>query len=399
LQAREATRTPERIDDAAPSPTTARSPSGGALDLAIAGTRGIPARYGGFETFAEELARRLVRRGHRVTVYAREGYTSRRRRRYRGVDLVVLPRVKEKHLDTPVHALRTALAARRRAHDVVLLCNAACAPFVPLFRSSGARVVLNVDGIERLRRKWGLLGRLWYRAGERLALALADRCVADARAIAEYYRERHGAVLPVIAYGADPEQRVAPGAALARFGLARGEYLLQVARLEPENHATLVAAAFLRVSTDKKLVIVGDAPYAPAEKQALARAAARDPRIVLAGAVYGRRVRELFSNAFAYVQASDVGGTHPALLQGMALSDAVVANDVPEHREVLSDGGLYYARNDPLDLARALGELLARPERREPLAARAREIVLARYSWDGVARDYEALFFDLMRTT
>ncbi|HZU99322.1 MAG TPA: glycosyltransferase [Planctomycetota bacterium] len=363
-----------------------KASQGRLLDVAIAGTRGVPARYGGFETFAEELATRLVARGHRVTVYAREGYVSRRRRRHRGVEVVVLPRVRAKHLETVCHAFSSALAARRRRHDVVLLCNAACAPVAPLF---GSPVVLNVDGVERLRRKWGLAGRLWYRAAEKLALAVA-RCVADARTIAGYYRERHGAHLPVIAYGAC-ERRVPAGEALGRLGLEPGGYVLQVARLEPENHASLVADAWKRVLTEKKLVIVGDAPYAPDEKRALVRAQARDGRLVLAGAVYGRRVRELFSNAFAYVQASEVGGTHPALLQGMALAPAVVANDVPEHREVLEEGGLYYARNDGDSLARTLQGLVDSPETRHALGERARAIVRERYSWDSIADQWETI--------
>jgi glycosyltransferase involved in cell wall biosynthesis len=379
-------------------PPGAAAPS---LDVAIAGTRGVPARYGGFETFAAELAPRLAARGHRVTVYARSGYASRRRTRYRGAEVVVLPRARAKHLETPGHALVTAVAAlaRPRRHDLVLLVNAACAPLVPLFRARGARVVLNLDGIERLRRKWGFAGRLWYRVGEKLALALADRCVADARSIADYYRARHGRDLEVIAYGADPLARVAPGAALARLGLEPGGYHLVVTRLEPENNASLVARAFESVATEKKLVIVGDAPYERGEKRALREASARDPRIVLAGAIYGRRVRELFSNAFAYVQPSEVGGTHPALLQGMALSPAVVANDVPEHREVLGEAGLYYEKNDARSLAERLSELEAGPESRAPLGDRARARVREHYSWDEVARRYESLFLSVLEKT
>lgn len=364
------------------------------LDLGIAGTRGVPARYGGFETFADELSRRLVARGHRVTVYARAGYVSRRRRFHHGVELVVLRRLHSKHLETLVHAFSSALVARARRHDVVLLCNAACAPVAPLFK---APVVLNVDGVERLRMKWGTLGRLWYRAAERLALGLADRCVADAVTIADYYQRRHGASLPVIPYGADPAKRVLPGAELARLGLAPDGYLLVVTRLEPENHATLVAEAFARVKTEKKLVIVGDAPYARGEKLALRSLAERDPRLVLPGAVYGRRVRELFSNAFAYVQATEVGGTHPALLEGMALSPVVVANDVPEHREVLGDNGLYYARNDVGSLAALLAVLVASPERRARLGEGARACVRECYSWDRVADGYESIFQELRR--
>jgi glycosyltransferase involved in cell wall biosynthesis len=240
--------------------------------------------------------------------------------------------------------------------------------------------------------KSGIAGRLWHALSERVTLALADRAVADARAIDERYRATHGAELAVIAYGGDHATPVAAGPALARFGLRPDRYFIQTGRLEPENHALLAVRAFARVPGDLRLVIVGDAPYAHATKRALAAAAARDPRVVLAGAVYGRRYRELVSNAFAAIASGDVGGTHPALLEAMALAPAVVANDVPEHREVLGDAGLFYERNDEVALARELARLAVAPEARAELGAAARARVRERYRWDQVVTAYEELF-------
>ncbi len=362
------------------------------LDVAIAGTRGVPASYGGFETFAEELGRRLATRGHRVTVYGRVPYVGRERRTHLGIDVVPVPSPRGKHVETPLHTLLTARVAARAGHDVVVLCNAANAFAIPLLRRGGAKVVVNVDGLDRLRRKWGLLGRLWYELGERLAVRLPDRALADADVIADAYARRHGRALPVIPYGGD---RAAPQDAdardLAAWGLAPGRYVLAVGRLEPENNALLLASAWTRAGLDVPLVIVGDAPYADDYKRQVREAAG--PAVRLVGGVYDRPYLSLQAHAACYVAAGEVGGTHPALLEAMALGGVVVANDVPEHREVLGDAGLYYA--DAAGFVAAARRTLDDPAltRRLRLAARAR--VAARYRWDDVTDAYEALFREL----
>jgi glycosyltransferase involved in cell wall biosynthesis len=363
------------------------------LDIAIAGTRGAPARYGGFETFAEELGAGLAARGHRVTVYGREPYVGTEARVHRGIRVVPVAAPRGKHLETPLHTLATAVRAFGARHDVVLLCNAANAVLAPLFRLSGARVVLNVDGVERMRRKWGVAGRLWYSLGERLALRLSDQPVADADVIASYYRSRHGRELPVIPYGGD---RAATGDAggpcdswLDAWGVTRGRYGLVVGRLEPENNALFVVEAWRAVRADWPLVVVGDAPYAAAYKARLRAAAARDERVVLAGGVYGEPYLQLQAHAGVYVAAGEVGGTHPALVEAMSAGGPVVANDVPEHREVLGDAGRYYG--DAAALGAAVDLLAADPALARELTQRARARAAARYRWDAVTVAFVAL--------
>lgn len=370
----------------------AHAPRRRPLDVAIAGTRGVPASYGGFETFAEELGRRLVARGHRVTVYGRVPYVGAVRRTHLGMHVVPVPSPRGKHVETPLHTLLTARVAARAGHDVIVLCNAANAFAVPLLRRGGAKVVVNVDGLDRLRRKWGVLGRLWYEVGERLAVRLPDRALADADVIAEAYARRHGRALPVIPYGGD---RAAPDDAdardLAAWGLTPGGYVLAVGRLEPENNALLLATAWTRARLDVPLVIVGDAPYADEYKRRIRETAG--PAVRLLGGVYDRPYLSLQAHAACYVAAGEVGGTHPALLEAMALGGAVIANDVPEHREVLGDAGLYYTDGPGFVAAarRVLDDAALARRLRE--AARAR--VTARYRWDDVTDAYEDLFREL----
>ena len=359
------------------------------MNIAILGTRGIPANYGGFETFAEALGTRLAARGHRVTVYCRSHYVPRSLKSYQGVHLVVLPTIRHKYLDTVVHTMLSVAHAFGARYDVALVCNAANAFVCGLPRLRGAAVVLNVDGIERKRRKWSPAGRAWYRVSERLATWLPDAVVTDAEVIRSYYLTHYGCETTFIPYGCEVG-REAGTAALETWGLAAGEYVLYVSRLEPENNADAVIAGFERASFGGRLVIVGDAPYADDYKNRLRQMAGK--RVVFAGGVYGAGYRQLQSHAFAYVHATEVGGTHPALVEAMGFGNCVLVNDTPENREVAGEAALYFHASEPATLASALEQLAADRalvERHRDLArARARD----RYSWNAVTDEYEHLF-------
>jgi glycosyltransferase involved in cell wall biosynthesis len=365
------------------------------MKIAILGTRGVPAAYGGFETFAEELGARLVERGHDVTVYGRRHVVPPGLTEHRGMRLRVLPTIRHKYLDTVAHTGLSVLDALVRRFDVVLICNNANAPFALVPRLAGARVVLNVDGLEWQRGKWNRLGRWYYQACAWLSPRLPITLVSDARVIAEYYRSRFGAPTVYIPYGSDPG-RVEPGETLDRLGLRPASYLLYVSRLEPENHAdTAIEAYALAGGIDAlgvPLVIVGDAPYATEFKARLEAAAAGTPGVRLTGYVFGDGYAELQSNAMLYVQATEVGGTHPALVEAMGRGAAIVANDVPEHREVLGDAGRYYARNDAHAFGEALRALVADADERRRLGSRAEQRAASLFSWDHVTDQYTRLF-------
>jgi hypothetical protein len=161
------------------------------VKIAIMGTRGIPANYGGFETFAEELSWRLAERGHDVTVYCRSHNIKDPPKTYRGVRLVVLPTIRHKYFDTVAHTALSAVHSLRQRYDAVLVCNGANAPFAWLPRMAGSKVTINVDGIERQRRKWNAVGRAYYRACERLSTIVPNALVTDAGVIQRYYREHY----------------------------------------------------------------------------------------------------------------------------------------------------------------------------------------------------------------
>jgi glycosyltransferase involved in cell wall biosynthesis len=358
------------------------------MRIALLGTRGIPANYGGFETFAEELSRRLVERGHRVTVYCRnrhpEGF-------YHGVDLKYLPTIRHKYFDTLAHTFFSTLHLLFHRHDVALYCNAANAIFTWMPRVVRVPTALNVDGLERKRRKWNVLARKWYHASEWLSTWMPTETISDAEKIRYYYRQNYLKETTFIPYGADTG-KLSSTRILQELGLTPGEYFLYVSRMEPENNALLVREAFEKLQTTKKLALIGDAPYADAYIAQVR--ATKDPRIVMPGAIYGDGYKELQSHCFAYIHATEVGGTHPALIEAMGRGALTLYLDTPENREVAGDVAIPFTSSD---LLRKLEfTLTCQEEDREAFRQAAAQRVQQRYSWDYVTEAYEHLFERLL---
>ncbi len=359
--------------------------------IALMGTRGIPARYGGFETFAEQLSSRLVARGHQVIVYGRCKFSDKwgAREAISGVERRETPTIFHKYLETPLHALTSALDLLSQKVDAVLLCNGANSPLAPIILCKRVPLVINVDGIERNRAKWNWAGKAWYLLGEHCSVWFATRVVSDAKVIAEYYKGAYGIDSTVIPYGVHPVKRPA-GPTLSQFGLTSGRYILYVSRLEPENNALGAIQAYKMVKTEMPLVIVGDAPYADDYKRQLKETAAGS-NVIFTGYQFGEAYQEFQSNCYLYIQATEVGGTHPALIESMSYGNGVIANGTPENIEVVGDAGVIFEKNNFEDLARILSELLSSPDKISELGERAKDRVARNYSWDSVVARYEEL--------
>jgi glycosyltransferase involved in cell wall biosynthesis len=324
-----------------------------------------------------------VQRGHEVTVYCRQAYAEYL---YRGVRLQYLPTIRHKYFDTIAHTALSTWHLLGHRPDVALYCNGANAIFTVAPRLVGVPVALNVDGIERKRKKWNRAARAWYLVSEWLSRFCPTVVVTDARTIQEYYRQRRGTDSVFIPYGAEVG-KVASAEVLDRLGLQAGQYFLYVSRLEPENHPLEVRQTFEKVVTSMKLALVGDAPYAHEYIRQVRDTT--DPRIVMPGAIYGAGYRELGSHCFAYIHATEVGGTHPALIEAMGRGALVLYRNTPENAEVAGGAGIPF---EPGELGAALRSVLAMPEfDRERLRHAAMARVRARYSWDAVTDAYEGL--------
>jgi len=378
--------------------TRSGSHGGPALRIALLGTRGVPAHYGGFETCVEEVGARLVARGHQVVVYGAAPASGEAPATYRGMELVHLPAVHRRSLETlsrsalavghlSLRHLAAALGARRDRADAAIVFNAANAPLLPLVRACGIPVATHVDGLEWKRSKWGPAGQRYYRRAEALAVRFSDALIADAQGISDYYRDRYDAPTTLIRYGAPVVEGSGDPARLAELGLVPGGYHLVVARFEPENHVDVVVAGYVASRARKPLVVVGSAPYADAYTASVHALA--DERVRLLGGVWDQDLLDqLYAGAATYLHGHSVGGTNPSLLRALGAGTAVDAFDVGFNREVLREAGRYWSTSEDV---RDLVESAEADEAGVAARGRASRVRAASYDWDEVADRYEDL--------
>jgi glycosyltransferase involved in cell wall biosynthesis len=368
------------------------------MRIAILGTRGIPAAYSGFETAAEQLARRLSDRGHEVVVYCRPHVVDKRLKQWKGARLVHRPTVRNKYLDTFVHTGLSALhCARNLRPDVALFFIAGNSPICLVTRRAGIPTVINVDGLDSTRAKWPPLAKAYLRFAERNAPRWADTALTDSHAVAEIFAQRYGQRIGVVPYGVEE-----PGhdgtETLDRLGLEPRRYVLFVGRLEPENNPHVLVDAFARIPAERargmKLVVVGGAPYADDYIRNVRRKG--DPRVVFPGYVFGRGYWELQRHAYLFCAPTEVGGTHPVILEALAAGNCVLVNDHAPNVETVGQAGVTFSgREGVTSLQTQLERLFDHPNMVAAFRERARERA-RRYSWDAVTDQYERLLADVL---
>jgi glycosyltransferase involved in cell wall biosynthesis len=357
--------------------------------VAILGTRGVPASYGGFETAVEEIGKRLAARGYSVTVYCRN--PGQDLTEYEGMRLVNLPALRHRMTETLSHTSLSAVhAAIRDRPDVALVLNAGNAPFLRPLRAAGIPVAVHLDGLEASREKWRGAGAAYYRWAEKAAVRGANEVISDASAIADRVHSAYGRESVVIPYGADV---IAPGhERLAEHRLVRRDYHLIVARMEPENHVLDAVHGYRMSDETRPLVVVGSAPYSQWYIDKVHEAAGGDDRIRFLGGIYDKELLDqLYGNCRTYIHGHSVGGTNPSLLRAMGAGAPVLAFDCEFNREVTDNQALFWSSADQLT---QLFDDIADGELDEDLAsfsASGQQRVAEHYQWDAVTDAYEGV--------
>jgi glycosyltransferase involved in cell wall biosynthesis len=355
------------------------------IKLAILGTRGIPARYGGFETFAEQLATRLVRCGIDVTVFCPSSSPRSDETnggvRLRFVKCPALGKYSQIFWDAK------CFCVAYRGFDVVYMLGVAGAFAAWVPRISGAKVWMNADGLEWQRRKWTWPQRAYLALAEALSVLFATRLIADSGAIADYLRDRFPGLRRVstIAYGADIPPDNPNAKWIEQWGLEPDSYYIVVCRLEPENHLLEIVEGFEQSQSPLPLVVLGNIenpnPYVCALLER------RSNRVRFIGTVYDKeKLAALRFYARAYLHGHSVGGTNPSLLEAMACSNLVIAHDNPFNREVLQDSGLFFTTRP--ELAAAINAIDGAQVDVRKLRNRATERIRASYQWSQIADSY-----------
>lgn len=357
------------------------------MKIALIGTRGVPAQYGGFETCVEEVGRRLVALGHDVHVYCRATEDGQGRpSEYLGMKLFWLPALRKRSLETLSHTGLSVAHLLFNRTDVAIVFNAANAPWLPLINLARIPVATHVDGLEWKRAKWGGLGKRYYRFAETLSVNLSQRLISDAKGIRDYYTEEFGVPTELIKYGAPILERSTPFK-LADHGIEAGKYHLVVARFEPENHVDVIVEGYAKANAKFPLIVVGAAPYADDYTKKVHELS--NSNVHFLGAVWDQELlNELYSHAYIYWHGHSVGGTNPSLLRALGAGTATNAFDVDFNKEVLLEAGRFFSDSD------SVASLLQECEAESATTAR-RAIASAErasdYDWDDVAQGYESL--------
>lgn len=362
----------------------------GKPSIAFLGSRGVPARYSGFEVVVEELGKRLAARGHAVTVYNRLPHHGAPQPVWEGMHIIGLPTIPTKSLDTIVHTTLSILDALRRKYDIIYLCGVGNAILGRLARWRGTKVIINVDGADFSRKKWRGFARFWLRQSERWATQSADCIIADNATIANRYTDRYGAETEHLSYGLTVRDEPVRSGELERWGLQPDNYYLYVSRLTPENEAELLLRAYRALADPLPLVMVGADPYEYAHRREL-QALSTD-RVIFTGLRFSHAYIELSQHSRAFIMPATIEATRLVLLDQLGMGKAIIYHDCPATREVVGAAGIPFGPDRPVEaLTEKLGWAADHPEGCAAAGRRARQRA-EQFRWDSVLDRYEEIF-------
>ncbi|MAG56493.1 MAG: glycosyl transferase [Planctomycetes bacterium] len=360
--------------------------------LRILGARGIPASYGGFETFAQDLALYLVARGWDVIVYCQDdGGEAVREETWRGIRLIHIPVRSEGAKGSIAFDWKSTWHASREP-DLVLNLGYNTALFFLILRCRGVRNVVNFGGIDWTRRKWSLPVRVWFYVNHLFACWCSNHLVADHPRIQDFLESRPFVCprkITMIPYGAEPVDG-SDRDVLAKLGLVADRYVFVIARSEPGHSLIDIMEAWSRREREEVLVVVG--PYHPEKNRFHRRVmAAASDSVRFLGAVFDQQiVQTLRAGARLYIHGHHHGGTNPSLVEALAASSAVLAHDNPFNRWVATEDAAEFF-SGPDACAAALDRLLTDDARLEAMRKAARARFEAAFTQDIILGAYEEL--------
>jgi len=356
------------------------------LRIAIIGSRGIPARYGGFETFAERLSVGLAGKNREVIVYC-ASFLKNEKFDCKGVKRIFIttPRLKSlsKFVLSSFSLIHATLIERP---GVIIVLSTSGGPLLWLPKIFKKKIVLTFDGIEWARLKWNKTASLCLKLFELLSVKFADVIVADSVAIGQYIKGKYNKESKYIPYGSeaciyeeeDWEQ------VKGRFSVSPNSYYLVVGRFVPENSFDLIIKGYVKSNSKKKLLIITDYKPSPTIQQYLLHR-----NILLGGPIYDRKkLFALRKNAFAYIHGHTAGGTNPSLIEAIASDNLIICIDVPYNREVMDQCALYFKNEN--DLKNQIEYLEGNRENIEfeEIKKYYKRILHDRYNWKRVCDSY-----------
>lgn len=365
--------------------------------LAIIGVRGIPVVYSGFETFAEELSTRLAKKGWRVSVFCRRHAVEAQVKQFRGVDLITLPSIRTKSLDTISHSLVSTLYAcfMNPKPQIVYYLGVGSSIWSIIPRLFGIKTIVNVDGLDWKRGKWGRVAQSYLHLSEKLAIYFSNLAMTDSVYIQNYYKREYKQLLPVIPYGYSSEKLNSK--ILKKYSLNKGKYLIWTGRLVSDNHLDELIRAYSISKIKLPLIVLGDSPNEE-EYRARLNKLVRGSNIYFYGFVDRVTYATLVASSLAYIETKRSGGTHPSLVESMGHGCFILANDHKSHRDVLGETALYYQKGNVPDLLKRLKTICSKnfETKRTIYQKITQKRAENLYSWGAIVEQYEKLFGEMV---
>ena len=363
--------------------------------LEILGTRGIPAQHGGFETFAEKLSIYLVERGWDVTVYcqtpgADKVYTEQ----WNGINLTHIPVNRTGAIGTVLFDIKSTILASKK-DSLVLTLGYNTAILSIFYKLNKRKNIINMDGIEWKRQKWGLIEKSWLLINELLGCWLGDHLIADHPTIATHLATRtNNSRITMIPYGAELISRANSDKILS-LGINPSEYALVIARPEPENSILEIVKAFSKKKRGLSLIVLGN--YYPTENEYHHRVkSSASSEVLFPGAIYDKNVvDELRFHARLYVHGHTVGGTNPSLVEAMGAAMPILAHDNAFNRWVTNNEAHYFESEDAC--ARAFDYLLDNKQELRRLKSASLSRFETTFTWDRILKQYESLLTEWIK--
>jgi glycosyltransferase involved in cell wall biosynthesis len=363
--------------------------------ILMIGTRGIPAKYGGFETCVEEISIRL-RDQFDIIVYSREKAIDAQNKRFNNIKIIYIPSLKLKALETLSHTFICTLHAifYHRKSLIVAFNVANTLPLI-IAKIFGMRIVINTDGLEWKRDKWGAIGRTFFQFSEWLASRMINYIVTDSIGMHDYYKNRWSVSSDVIEYGAYIEDKaIIPSDLKNKYGIKEKNFFLQITRFEPENNPLLTINAFNEFNQKFhnifKLIIIGDVPYPSEYSKAIWEK--KSENVILPGYMYDKNILNVLrTNCLSYIHGNQVGGTNPALLEAMGASSFIICRNVHFNREVLQSGGVYYDCSIE-SLRKCMEWVVDNKDILTNKVEQSKYRIKEYYNWENISNKYSSLF-------
>lgn len=366
------------------------------MKIAFIGHKRIPSREGGIEIVVDELATRMVDRGHQVIAYNRSGHNVAgsefdgvanghgKRFSYHGVNVVSVPTIEGKGLAALSSSFFATLQAIKAKPDVIHYHAEGPCVMLRLAHWAGIRTVATIHGLDWQRAKWGKCASAYLKFGECTAAKCADEIIVLSESMQQYFQKKYGRGTHFIPNGIEYGEPVSAQEITEKYGLHKNDYVLFLGRIVPEKGVHYLIEAFSKLNTNKKLVIAGGASDSNEYYQHIQQIANQDSRVILTGFMQGQALKELYSNAYIYVLPSDLEGMPMSLLEAMSYGNCCLTSDIPECAEVVEGHAATFHHGSVESLQKKLQELLANDDLVQRYKANAADYIVNKYNWDFV---------------